>query len=1324
MSRSAAGSVSTSRRTSVDNGMLDDQLFALELSVVVKGLAPSSNPIVGMFGIDGISGALNFLSHTELQRSTSVPRFEKKLHLNYYPGRNQKLQFNVYSIPLRDAETDICEEDRVGSVIVSLDKIPSLQSRSSFTPVKIELPLWHDTDLKLHQALQKQGTAIMLEFHAEEGLDSAPMSGPKSEMTYLESISMMTAGANFLKYRFSSSGRPQQRFVFYEKADGPMGSLYWCDPGKRKKAADKCIPLHTVTGLFEETQTKAFKKSVKKADSKQLDKCFSIVAKERTLDLEAASKAQRDAFMYGIHKVLTSKGGFGIKETDVGEEARLRHQDEVRAMQAPMRNTFEIACKLRNLPVMGWATEESNSTMLAIYEKQGPTFVLVEHTDWMKDNAMPNFPRPLLFPFTVPLVPSVVKIVVYDTAFDDAHVVGSALVRTDTFQRYVGQEMLIKLRNHSDPAVDAQLSETNTYMLLTAIIRQGDVREIGLGPSDPNARNAFNSVLGQLKGAIGGTGGKGPGGGYKSSFIKSITTFMGAGESFTLHPVRNGADIPPELAAVKQPTAVTAWYRPHPSNEHGQLLLSLSKGKTEDELLDEAGMPISPLVSFLVQQLKEVQEGVHPPHFKSASPAPKSERCMTVMVKRAAADATVIFSLDLECRNKSVRDAWSSGMTDFIAHVEEEEGGDDEKLRFLEEKKGRQTALDAAKKNKLQGDSNIAAEMEGKFGGGKGGDGKLKKGAWDNDSSDDEDGKPKKKELPKVELEAPVLGDGDVPPPPPMFDIVFGADGVPLAPPPPGAPGISIAPPVWMGPKLKRLHWEALDGISVDGTLWGLVQGDLEEEAAAMLEQLFKVADLKKKPEEEEAKEKVKRLYEGKRAQNVEILLKSFRMPVAAIQDAILGMDMTILTQERLQILLTCCPTLEETTTLRAYRKKHPELEGVGQAEMFGYAMLELPKVTMRLRLLLFQTKFDGLVKDMIDNYVVLLTGARELRESERLKAVMRAVLSVGNFLNQSTRKKAMGFRLQALEKLNDTKSTDNKQTLLDFIIDYMHKVRAKDDRDELQAEEAKEEEKAEQRPQGGEKQPPPSYLETLIEPVHAASLIDWKALNDERENLLTGLQELDKELQSMAREDEDEHDQFRTVMTEFLAHAHRRVGKLKNKYAEVEEETTGLIAFFGESSRSMEMTELFKIFDRFFAMYKQAEVNAFNKREQDARRERLQKAKDEAQRLKEEKTGKKAADGGAAAGDKAVVTAGEGGGGAGGAFGVRLKKRPSTTEENKSQEVSQELADAIAGKTKYTPPALPPTPSPAPAAAASRRESGSLNEQTVAAAPGGPTSR
>ena len=1069
-------------------------------------------------------------------------------------------------------------------------------------------------------------------------------------------------------------------------------------------------------------------------DPKQLERCFSIVAKERTLDLEAQSKAQRDAFMYGIHKVLTNQG-FGITETDKTEEARQAHIEELKRNMLPVRNTFEISTKLRNLPILPWADDETNNTLVAVYEKQGATFVLIEQTDWQKDNAMPNFTKPLLMPFTVPLVPSIVKIVIYDHAMDDSHIVGSALVRTDTFQRYVGQEMLIKLRNHQDAAIDTQLTESNTYMLLTAVIRQGDAREMGLGPGDPNAKAAFNSVLGQLKGELGGggggRGGHGPGGGYKSSFIKSITTFMGAGESFVLYPVPSSATVPAPLAALKAPTPISVFYRPAKDSEHGQLLFVESKGKSDDELLDDTGMPRNSLLALPVTQLKEAIMGIQPPHFKGVPATVKAERCMSVLVKRSGSDEALLFTLDLEARNKNVRDAWASGITDFIAYVEED-GGDDEKLKFLEEKKGKLSALDAAKKNKLQGDSNIVGEMGDKFEGGKGdgsgaGGNKLTKGKWADDSDDEDDkGKEKKKkttdELPKPELEAPVLGEGDIPPPPPMFDVVFGADGVPLAPPPPGAPSFTVAP-VWKGPKLKRLHWEALDGVNVDGTLWGLVQGDLEAEAGAMLEEMFKIADAKKKPEgDDESKSKVKRLYDGKRAQNIEILIKSFRMPIPAIQEAIITMDMSILTQERLQILLTCCPTVEEATTLRAYQKKNPSLDGVGQAEMFGYALLDVNKVTMRLRLLLFQTKFDGLVKDMIDTYSVLLTGAEKIKESERLKKVMGVVLSVGNYLNQSTRKKAVGFRLQALEKLNDTRSTDNKETLLDFIIAYMAKVREKEDAErggegEAEGEEKEAEQKEERKGPIGEKEPPPSYLFDLIQPVHEASLIDWKALNEERENLLTGLSELDKELQSMSKDEDSEHDQFRAVMEEFLQHANRRVGKLKKKYGEVNDETTALIEYFGESSKTMETTELFKIFDRFFNMYKTAELNGFNKREQEAKKERLAKAREEAQRVKDEKAAQtgtrddKKEGGGAEGGvstafgatlrkrpsqteterktDSASAATTEPSA-ANNPFGVTLKKRPSATGSDSpsaaaSQQQQQVVADAIQGKTRWT---------------------------------------
>ena len=152
------------------------------------------------------------------------------------------------------------------------------------------------------------------------------------------------------------------------------------------------------------------------------------------------------------------------------EEFRKTQVEEANRLLAPIRNTFDISTKLRNLPVMPWATDDTSSTCVALYEKQGQTFVLIEKTDWQHNNAMPNFTRPLLMPFTVPLIPSVVKLVVYDHTFDDQHIVGSALVRTDTFQRYVGQEMLIKLKNVTDPVIDALLADSNSRIIVPALL--------------------------------------------------------------------------------------------------------------------------------------------------------------------------------------------------------------------------------------------------------------------------------------------------------------------------------------------------------------------------------------------------------------------------------------------------------------------------------------------------------------------------------------------------------------------------------------------------------------------------------------------------------------------------------------------------------------------------------------------------------------------------------------------------------------------------------------------------------------------------------------
>jgi len=63
----------------------------------------------------------------------------------------------------------------------------------------------------------------------------------------------------------------------------------------------------------------------------------------------------------------------------------------------------------------------------------------------------------------------------------------------------------------------------------------------------------------------------------------------------------------------------------------------------------------------------------------------------------------------------------------------------------------------------------------------------------------------------------------------------------------------------------------------------------------------------------------------------------------------------------------------------------------------------------------------------------------KECRSSPKLKGIIEVILVVGNYINGgSNRGEAFGFKLISLTKLADTKTTDNKSNLLNYIVGYL----------------------------------------------------------------------------------------------------------------------------------------------------------------------------------------------------------------------------------------------------------------------------------------------
>lgn len=165
-----------------------------------------------------------------IDSSTTAPKFSKLLTCNYFPGRNQKLQLNIYSAPWKDNEVDnsIHEVDRIGSVIIAMDKVVPVNAldAKSFSPISVELPLWHDTDSIGNDKLQALGSAMKIAFKCSENQpeDLGPV-GPRTDQNVHQALAIMLQGSEFLKYPFGSSGAPQKRYVWYDKKDGPMGTI-------------------------------------------------------------------------------------------------------------------------------------------------------------------------------------------------------------------------------------------------------------------------------------------------------------------------------------------------------------------------------------------------------------------------------------------------------------------------------------------------------------------------------------------------------------------------------------------------------------------------------------------------------------------------------------------------------------------------------------------------------------------------------------------------------------------------------------------------------------------------------------------------------------------------------------------------------------------------------------------------------------------------------------------------------------------------------------------------------------------------------------------
>lgn len=237
-------------------------------------------------------------------------------------------------------------------------------------------------------------------------LTPGPVSPTSVPLTYMECMLLLTKGETFCKYAASPvlgsifGASVVKRYVFYEKERGSLGCIYWCKPGLRIKDPARCIPLHSITGLYEQAETEAFGKHL---TPEEKTRCFSIVCGEiteknakgekkvvrpgRTLDLQADSVEIRDTWMHCIHQILIHSGFDVHEKEDKAAQEKLsskhanhsNHGHTSKEKKTPTSASLEAinaAAQLNKAQQLNVATSTSTPTASALSGKKSSNGVI------------------------------------------------------------------------------------------------------------------------------------------------------------------------------------------------------------------------------------------------------------------------------------------------------------------------------------------------------------------------------------------------------------------------------------------------------------------------------------------------------------------------------------------------------------------------------------------------------------------------------------------------------------------------------------------------------------------------------------------------------------------------------------------------------------------------------------------------------------------------------------------------------------------------------------------------------------------------------------
>uniref|UniRef100_A0A7M4E0J1 Formin like 3 n=1 Tax=Crocodylus porosus TaxID=8502 RepID=A0A7M4E0J1_CROPO len=389
----------------------------------------------------------------------------------------------------------------------------------------------------------------------------------------------------------------------------------------------------------------------------------------------------------------------------------------------------------------------------------------------------------------------------------------------------------------------------------------------------------------------------------------------------------------------------------------------------------------------------------------------------------------------------------------------------------------------------------------------------------------------------------------------------------PPAPPLPGAlpsialtvglSAIRIKKPIKTKFRLPVFNWTALKPNQISGTVFSELDDErvLEDLDLERFEELFKTKAqgpaldvlCAKGKAAHRAAAKVT-LLEANRAKNLAITLRKAGRSAEEICRAILTFDLQALPVDLVECLLRFLPTEAEAKLLRQYERERKALDELADEDRFMLHFSKVERLPQRMAAMAFLGNFTDSLQMLTPQLNAIIAASASVKSSQKLKQMLEIILALGNYMNSSKRGAVYGFKLQSLDLLLDTKSTDRKMTLLHFIALTVR-----------------------------EKYPD---LATFWQELHFVE----KAAAVSLENVLLDVKELGRGMELIRREC-SLHES--AVLRGFLGASEGRLEQLQRDSRTAEDAYNMVVRYFGESPKTMPPSVFFPIFVRFIRSYK-----------------------------------------------------------------------------------------------------------------------------------------